>query len=247
MKKVLETIIPALLIIIIIIGMLVTHKKAEYKEYVTFESRIDELENSELKDETNVYGWIQVQGTNIDYPVIEERESIFFRDIDYIWRLNTYIEGMNREAISGHNIQNISNKPLIADPRHKRFEQLMSFVDYDFAKKNLYIQYTKDGKDELYKIYAVSFLDYQDEDGRGVAKEQVADYIKNAKKESIYNYDVDVKDTDTIIALVTCTRYFGAINKTNFRVDARKVRKNEKIQKYNVETSKNYDIINYDR
>ena len=241
MKKVLTIIIPVLIIVLITIMMLVTHKKVEYKPYVTFESRIKDLEESELKEETNVYGWIQVQGTNIDYPVIEEKKSIFLRDIDYIWRLNTYIEGMNREVVSGHNIQNISSNPLIANPNHKRFEQLLSYVDYDFAKKNLYIQYTKDGKDELYKIYAISFVNAEDEDGGGVADDEVADYIKETKKTSIYDYDVDVNDKDTLIALVTCTRYYGPEEKTNFRVDARKVRKNEKINKYNVIKTENYD------
>ena len=241
MKKVLVIIIPVSIIVLISIMILVTNKKVNTKDYVTFESRIEDVKESELKEETNVYGWIQVQGTNIDYPVIEEKKSIFLRDIDYIWRLNTYIEGMNREVVSGHNIQNISSNPLIANPNHKRFEQLLSFVDYDFAKKNLYIQYTKDGKDELYKIYAVSFIDAEDEDGAGVADDKIADYIKATKKTSIYDYDIDVNDKDTLIALVTCTRYYGADSKTNFRVDARKVRKNEKINKYSVTKTKNYD------
>ena len=59
----------------------------------------------------------------------------------------------------------------------------------------------------------------------------------------IYNYDIDVNSKDKIISLITCTRYFGLYGKTQFRVDARMVRENEKIVKYKIETNQNYDII----
>ena len=69
-------------------------------------------------------------------------------------------------------------------------------------------------------------------------------YIKEAKEDSIYDYDVDVNSSDEIISLITCTRYFGLNGKTQFRVDARKLRENEKIEKYSVSTNQNYDELN---
>ena len=245
MKK--TVLITAILIFLLLFFACIYFMYPKDKDYVTFKSRTEEIKKSELNKKTTVYGWIQVQGTNIDYPVIEENELAYLSGINYIWRVNTYKEGENREVISGHNMLNVSSKPLIADPTHTRFEQLMSFVDYGFAKKNLYIQYTKDGRDELYKIYAIGFWNREDDEADSLTQEEIDDYVKKVRNNSIYDYDVQVNNRDTIISLITCTRYFGSSKKTNFKVDARKVRKNEKIQKYSVVTNENYDIINYDR
>ena len=164
-------------------------------------------------------------------------------EANYLWTAAEYKEGENRKVIYGHNIRNVSAYPEIGNEDHIRFEQLVSFAYYDFAKKNLYIQYNDGTGDALYKIYAVTFNNEADEVGQSYTKKQTESYIRSTRNESIYNYDVDVTSDDTLIALVTCTRYFGREEKTQFRVDARKVRKNEKIMKYNVETTSNYDII----
>ena len=73
-------------------------KNKDYKPYVTFESRIEKVEKPSIVF-TTTYGWLQVQGTNIDYPVIKETNYAFNSKIDYIWRSNTYKEGTNRELI----------------------------------------------------------------------------------------------------------------------------------------------------
>ena len=66
---------------------------------------------------------------------------------------------------------------------------------------------------------------------------------KDEEKNSLYDFDAEVDSSDHLISLITCTRYFGLNGKTQFRIDAREVRKNEKIKKYSVYTNENYDII----
>ena len=144
---------------------------------------------------------------------------------------------------NGEPSEDVSSEPEIGNSEHIKFEQLMSFVYYDFAKENLYIQYS-DGKEEaLYKIYAVSFNDIAYEYGQSYSKKKINKYISDAKDISIYDYDVEVDENDKLISLITCTRYFGRYGKTQFRVDARRIRENEKISKYSVEINSNYDII----
>lgn len=211
--------------------------------YCKFDSRVSLSEKYQIEDAETI-GWIQVQGTNIDYPVIRETTNAYTSGIDYLWRPNVYETGDNREVIYGHNILNVSSNPLINGEGHTRFEPLMGFVYEDFAKENLYIQYTYQGKDHLYKIYAVSFVSVSEEEGYGISDQQMLQhYIREAKKNSLYDYDVDVSESDHLISLVTCTRYFGLSGKTQFRVDAREVRKNENINQYSVYTNQNYDII----
>lgn len=243
-NKLIVLFIIIVVLIVCFILFFIKNKSDSNKEYIPYyvpQSRIDNMEITKVANAVTL-GWIQVQGTTIDYPVIKETNEAYSSGEDYIWRISSYITGENREAIFGHNIRNVSNKPLINDPKHVRFETLMNFVYYDFAKENLYINYTYDGVDHLYKIYAVGFVDFDDGSSYTEASE-VDKYIAEAKKNSLYKYKVDVNSDDHIISLITCTRYFGIDGKLNFRVDAREVRKDEKITKYSVETTKNYDII----
>ncbi|MEG1495177.1 MAG: sortase [Bacilli bacterium] len=234
-------------ILIVIIGVvfifyLLSSKKATFKPF-TIVSKTEQIASTVIED-TPAVGWIRVQGTNIDYPIIYETPNAYNSGLDYTWISHTPEGEENRMAIYGHNIQNVSAKPLTNDQNQKRFEQLMSFVYKDFAKNNLYIQYSHNGIDELYKIYAVSFFD-KDEDRGKVTKTKIEtdNYIKGAKEKSLYKYAVEVDSNDKIISLITCTRYFGDKSKTQFKVDARLVRSNEKPDEYTVQTTSNYDII----
>lgn len=239
-------IIIALLLIVVIIciaGYFIYKKLQPTGPFYAIESRISEAENTKIADATTI-GWIKVQGTNIDYPMIYETAKAYNSGEDYIWIPHVANETENRMAIYGHNIRNVSSEPLIADPTLERFEQLMSFVDYDFAKNNQYIQLTVNGEETLYKIYAVSFVSYQDDYGQNTNNlEEAQNYIDKVKSESLYKYDVDVKNTDTLISLITCTRYFGNDGKKQFKIDARKVNDDEKIEKSKVTKTSNYDII----
>lgn len=220
------------------------YKSSIYHEYYSLESRNGEILNTNI-DNAQAFAWVRVQGTNIDTPVLPLNDKLE-SDInaDYLWMSNYYKEGENRLVIYGHNVRNVSSRPEIVNPEHFRFEQLMSFSRYDFAKDNLYIQYS-DGKNEyLYLIYAVSFNDGRIEYGQSYKEDkELKEYISSVRYNSIYDYDIEVSEKDELISLITCTRYFGVYEKTQFKVDARKLRENEKIIKYNVETNSNYDII----
>ena len=240
--------ISVLIMIVIIITVILTNNRnktinVDYQPYYTIESRISNIDNTKIADSPAI-GWLRVQGTNIDTPIVKRtdkvEESVGY---NYLWLSEYYFENENRKVIYGHNIRNVSSYPEVGNKDHIKFEQLVSFAYDDFAKENLYIQFS-DGKEEkLYKIYAVTFNNQSEEYGKSYKKEELKDYIKQVKYNSIYNYDVDVNEDDELISLITCTRYFGRYEKTQFKVDARRVRKNEKINKYSVETNSNYDII----
>lgn len=231
------------IVIIILVASINLKKDEDFVEYYSVLSRTSKISETKIADSPAI-GWLRVQGTNIDTPIVirtdEVEESVGY---NYLWLSEYYFEGENRKVIYGHNLRNVSSYPEIGNEEHIKFEQLVSFSYYDFAKDNLYIQLS-DGKEEtLYKIYAVTFNNLGNEYGQSYKQEEIDSYIKDVKYNSIYNYDVDVDDSDELISLITCTRYFGKYEKTQFKVDARRVRKNEKIDKYSVETNSNYDII----
>ena len=112
----------------------------------------------------DVIGWLRVQGTNIDYPIIHDNGLNNISEIieDFVWQREKTDKLQERTVILGHNIKNVSSNPLITNKNHTRFEQLMSFVYYDFAKENQFIQYTKNGKEYVFQIFSVSFIDEKD-------------------------------------------------------------------------------------
>lgn len=259
-KYLIRRLIALCILVLIIIGILVlvfkmtsksekTQTESRKIEPITlsFESKISNIELLDAHEMAKV-GWIQVQGTNIDYPVMVPGFDDFnTNNINYVWRSPNYTSGEFRETILGHNIVNVSSHPLTDDENLVDFEPLMSFVYYDFAKDNMYIQYTKDGEDKLYVIYAIGFYDYSEINGGSFeTKEETKQYIEKVKNNSIYNYNLDVDEDDELLTLITCTRFFGLDEKQQFVIDARLVKNGETPVKYIVEKNQNYDIMNLD-
>lgn len=245
-RFVIVIILVIILLSIIGIGIVRGIEELIYEPYYEIEKRDQNIKDTKYYD-SQAYAWVRVQGTNIDTAVVHKTDEVDADiKIDYLWTSSNYEEGENRKVIYGHNVRNVSSYPELGNEDHFRFEQLMSFSYYDFAKENLYIQYNDGTGDSLYKIYAVSFNDGHIEYGQSYDKETTAEYIENARYESLYDYDVLVDENDELISLITCTRYFGLMEKTQFRVDARKVRANEKIVQYEVTKTSNYNVIQGD-
>lgn len=238
-----------LLIFILIVTLSISFFKTLNSSFSTI-PRINEINKYNEKSEGEVRSqfWLRVEGTNIDYPVINGRmdfTQLSEVEGDYLWTNNIYESIPNRLLILGHNIRNLSANPVITDKKHNRFEQLPSFLYYDFAKENKYIQVTSNDGDYLYKIFAVSItedneLDYYSADYN---KEEIAKSIKKTLAESIYDYDIDVKSTDKILSLVTCTRIYGPNSDYDLKIDARMVRKGELTNNYKVSKNKNYEKV----
>lgn len=217
-----------------------------FKSYYRVEDRTKKINDFKEKNDINPLGWLRVQGTNIDFPIV------YYDDLDVTdpkYELGwNYLEDRKltkKVTIFSHNVLNVSSTPLIADKNHKRFEQLLSFIYTDFVKKNKYIQYTVGEKNYLYKIYGISFQEEENIEYRNsnINKKNEKKYINKVIDDSYFKFDVDVEETDNLITLVTCTRFFGNTTKYSFVVDARMVRKNEKIKNYKVTEKKNYKKI----
>lgn len=217
-----------------------------FKSYYKVENRTRKINGCKEFDKVKPLGWLRVQGTNIDFPIV------YYNDLDVTdpkyelgWNYSEDRKLTKKVTIFSHNVLNVSSTPLIADKNHKRFEQLLSFIYTDFVKKNKYIQYTVGGKDYLYKIYGISFQEEETLDylNTNINKEKEKKYIDKVINDSYFKFDVDVKETDHLITLVTCTRFFGNTTKYSFVVDARMVRKNERIKNYKVTENKSYKKI----
>lgn len=217
------------------------------------ESRVKEIKKEKSKDKTeNGYrtiAWLRVQGTNIDTPIISYDSATALTNIDkenYLWNRINEEEFANQVAISGHNILNLSANPKIGLEYFSRFDDLMAFVHEGFIEENKYIQYTIDGEDYIYKIFGV-FFDYDYnlpvKHSGDYTTEENEQYLKQIEKLSIYDFDVDVNSSDSIITLTTCTRMFGTRSKKQFVVVGRLLRENETMDNYEVTPNDKYTEI----
>ncbi len=211
-KLIICIIVCILLISFLIIYFSFFQKQSNFK----VKSRIDNVKAEKKKDEDfyRTVGWLRIQGTKIDMPVITitgKSEAPITRE-DYAWTINRDGKYHNSMRIYGHNIFNLSAKPKIYSSSFKRFEELLAFVYYDFAKENQYVQLTMNDEDYVYKVFAVGIIDYYEISTLPTgehSKKEMKEEINLFKKNTIYDYNVKVTEKDKILSLVTCTRMYG--------------------------------------
>jgi sortase B len=207
------------------------------------------LDVSNINDFESI-GWLRIQGTSLDLPVLYSTTNNYEFPVNFdhfVWLPKYDGEFHNMMTIFGHNIFNLSSNPLLQSDLFTRFEELMSFVYYDFAKENKYFQFTFNDQEYIFKIFAVNFVPAEEAVyfpySLEYSENEMEEHVQYLKKNSLYDYDVDVDGTDKIISLVTCTRFFGLRDDVNFYVTGRLLRKGEKVDDYLVDTNDNYQEI----
>ncbi len=234
-----------LLLLLILLAIILNGNKIKNKliPVYTLQDRTSNVEKYKKKyKNSNVIGWIKVQGTNIDIPIINYTQA---GKIDnYAWMYDDIDSLKDYMPIFGHNIRNVATPPAIGKNYMNRFEQLMSFVYSDFADENKYIQLTINGKNYLYQIYGVSIIDNTDIDTRysDINDKNKDDYIKESINNSLYKYNVKVSNNDYLISLITCTRLYGRTD-YSIKVDGKLVKNSNKGYNYDMHEKKNYKEI----
>ena len=240
----------SILMCVLLVVLLKMMLRSDDISFYHVESREENIQKSRKIDATDyeTIGWIRVQGTNIDYPLYGViKDGFDYPVVDsYLWSLNNDRDFHNVMITYGHNIMNLGPQPVKHDDSFTRMEELMSFVYYDFAQENKYIQLTINGNDYLYKIFAVNFMHVSDlneyPEGEFIQQDR-NQYVERLIKESIYDYKVDIQDSDKILSVVTCSRFFEDGNNYDFIVTGRLVRDDEIVTNYKVFRNKNYEKI----
>lgn len=253
MKK--KTVIPVI-IILIILGFVYLFKNDLKNMFIPIYKVVDRTSNVEkFKQEhtdEEVAGWIKIGGTNIDYPILVNDDAYYYidtiRDYNYAWINSKLKDNYNYIPIYGHNVRNVSKNPIVGDKSMIKFEQLMSFIYYDFDKENKYFQITIDGKNYLYEIFSVGVVKEVDLEPtpKKMSKDDLASYIEKSLNDSMYKFDVEVDANDKIISLITCTRINGD-KEEDFKVDGKLVKNKNIGYNYNVDKKDDKKLGSIDR
>jgi sortase B len=179
-----------------------------------------------LKENEDLVGWITMEGTQIDYPILQAEDNE-----QYLTR-NFY----NDDNVAGsifmdfrNDIESAGKNTILYGHRMKdgsMFEQLSKYQDKEFFENHqtfefdtLYDSYEA----EIFAVYATTTdFDYIQTDFAN--EQEYEQLINNIKEESIYETDVEVSATDQIITLSTCD-YVLDENKGRLVVQAKLVSK----------------------
>lgn len=165
------------------------------------------------KDNTDIYSWIYIPNTNVDYPVVQS--SKYQSDSFYLThninkeedsagsifseRLNTKDYNDPVTLIYGHNMKN-----------QTMFKTLHQFEDPDFFKKNKYIYIYLPQRKLTYKIYSAYIYDDRhilnsfDFSSKKILKKYLK-YTQNPESLIKNTRKVDLDIDSKIITLSTCT------------------------------------------
>ena len=173
------------------------------------------LQVRELKEQySEVVGWIEIPGTNINYPVMQGTDNSYYVKHDYKQ------EYSSNGAIFLHKDYDwtIPSSNLILYGHNNKndvmFAQLLKYKDESFYKQYPIIKFTTPEEDAEYEIIAVflSRIFYKTEENvfryyKFINAENEAeynDYVQNAKSASLYDIEATAEYGDQLITLITC-------------------------------------------
>ena len=208
---------------------------------ITTQENIEETTNQETErilkvqklqeENSDIVGWLEIEGTNINYPVLQGTDNEYymthnykkqkskngsiFLSKDYDWSIPS-----SNLLIYGHNLNNGT-----------MFQELLKYEKEEFYKKHPIIRFTTNKEDAEYEIISVfkSRVYYKTEKNvfryyffvNANSEAEYNEFVQNAKKASLYDIDKTAKFGDQLITLSTCSYH---VEDGRFAVVGRKTR-----------------------
>lgn len=167
------------------------------------------------KENSDIIGWLQIEDSNINYPVLQGEDNSYymthnykkeytkngslFLDKDYDWSLPS-----TNLLIYGHNNRG----------SNEMFASLMNYKDEEYYKTHKTIRLTTNKEDAEYEIIAVflSRVYYKSETDvfryyyfiNAENEQEFNDYVQNSKDVSLYNIEATAQYGDQLLTLSTC-------------------------------------------
>ena len=225
-NKILITLIQIVLIAVIIfsgikiIEWIKSNKKnkdimSEIKENVVINNEMDsnneeyKIDFAKLKQKnSDAIAWIKVNGTDIDFPVVKGTDNSYYLTHNFDkeknkagWIFADYrnkFDGTDKNIIIyGHNMKNGS-----------MFASLKDVIKEEWYnnENNKYIALITENENCKYQVFSV----YQTETEEYYLQTNISNFkafVEKIKGRSKKNFNVDIKETDSILTLSTCADY----------------------------------------
>lgn len=185
------------------------------------------------KENPEVVGWLEIEGTNISYPVCQTNNNEYYLTYSY---KKEKVTGGSPFLDKDYSFIRPSDNLLIYGHRNTKgllFEDLIKYQDENFYKEHKKIRFTTAIEDSTYEVMSAfnSRVYYQDEQNvfryyyfvNAENKSEYDEFIENCKEASLYETGVTAEYGDQLLTLSTCeyTQKDG-----RFAVVARKIKNN---------------------
>lgn len=223
LNKISKTILNIFFIIICCVSLTkIFFKFYDYKKasstYESLENIITKNSNNKsidlynnLKDLNSDYiSWIEIQNTNINYPVMQTSDNKKYITTDFynnksksgsifLDYRNNFEKDFNN-LIYGHNMK---NKTM--------FNNLENFKDVNFFNQHNKINLTIGNSKNTYEVFSVYIIDGNSNSNphylinNNTTPENINTYIDKIINKSLHKSNLTVKHTDKILSLITCS------------------------------------------
>lgn len=211
MKKSIKRIINIILLIIIAFSSaMLINRLYEYHKIDSVNKEIQLIDKDDLSKINSDYKfWIEVPGTNINYPVVQTNNNEFYLKHNFYKKKSIggsiflyskdNINYSQNLIIFGHNMRNKS-----------MFGTLDNFKDKTFFNNNKYIYLFKGNKKYTYEIFSGAIVKGSDNYliTDFSSKKAFADYIKMINSKSIVSRKLNFNNDSKILTLSTCSYEF---------------------------------------
>jgi sortase B len=194
-------------------------KEAEIKE--DLDNNIISVNFDNLtKTNKDTIGWLSITNTNISYPVVQSKDN------DYYLTHNFYNENSDSGWLFAdyrNSFNNLSQNIIIYG--HNRIENTMfgtlkNLLKEEWYTKDQTIYFNTLNKKMAFKVFSIYTIKAEDFiSTTSYTKEELDTFITKALEKSIYDFNVNMDNTDTIITLYTCTNN----NKDRIIIHAKKL------------------------
>ena len=164
---------------------------------------------NKLKEQNNeTIAWLKVNNTNVEYPVVKETNNSFYLNHSFDksknsagWIFADYKNKFDNTdkniVIYGHNMRDGS-----------MFGSMLNILDakwYENEENTNIILYTENEKC-IYKVFSIYKIENEDYYIKTEFKNdnEFEEFVKNLKKRSIKDFNVDISKDDNILTLSTC-------------------------------------------
>ena len=192
----------------------------------------EKLYNKAIEENADIVGWLEIEGTDINYPVLQgkddeyymthnykkeySRNGSIFLSKDYNWDIPS-----NNLLIYGHNLNNGT-----------MFQELLKYKDEEFYKEHPIIRFTTAFEDVKFEIISAfqSRVYYKSEKNvfryyyfvNPETEEEYNEFVESAKRVSLYEIEATANYGDSLITLSTCSYH---VKDGRFAVVGKKINK----------------------
>ena len=175
------------------------------------------LRLKELKKQNNdIMAWIKLNGTNINYPVLQTINNEYYMEHDYQKNISSngsiFIDKDYNFSKSNQNMVLYGKNNY----NYVMFSELFNYKNYDYYREHKIIKLITEENEEEYEIFAVIFtqnlesvskekIDYSNMEA--LSEEEFKNYIQNIRNDTIYNKDFKLENSDKTITLITSSNH----------------------------------------